>query len=68
LKILVASVTPTAIGASPDIEPAVGLAYPDRRKTRQTNRLAVSKLMVNETFPERVGKSLNRFPNSSRRP
>jgi hypothetical protein len=39
LKILVASVTPTAIGASPDIEPAVGLAYPDRRKTEANKQV-----------------------------
>jgi 8-oxo-dGTP diphosphatase len=41
------------MGASPDIEPASRLAYPDRRKAGQTNRLAVRKLVVNETFPKK---------------
>jgi hypothetical protein len=46
---------------------ALSLAYPGRRKTGQTNRLAVSKLMVKETFPT-GGKSPNRLSKSIRFP
>jgi hypothetical protein len=46
---------------------ALRLAYPDRRKTGQTNRLAVSKLLVNETFPNGRQIAETGFPKSIRR-